>query len=128
MQLFRVKDCKQMDKKKPIGFRIYILSARFHIYSIQYQNSFLYVMRWVVLLSLFFYLIGLVVSAINAPFLGIITMRSFGGTIRWYCAPRFLGVGGLPLALRNAVLVYIPHHCCEWAVIILSVIWDLLLP
>jgi hypothetical protein len=70
-------------------------------------------MRWVVLLSLFFYLIGLVVSAINTPFLGIITMRSFGGTIRWYCAPRFLGGGGLPLALRNAVLNYIPHHCCE---------------
>jgi hypothetical protein len=28
-------------------------------------------------------------------------------------APRFLGGGGLPLALRNAVLIYIPHHCCE---------------
>lgn len=53
MQLFRVKDCKQMGKKnEPIGFRIYILSARFHIYPIQYQNSFLYVMRWAVLLSL----------------------------------------------------------------------------
>lgn len=124
MQLFRVKDCKQMDKKKPIGF---LLSARFHIYSIQYQNSFLYVMRWVVLLSLLASLAVLVcavvlrdhtrlkhlVSAINTPFLGIITMRSFGGTIRWYCAPRFLGGGGLPLALRNAVLNYVPHHCCE---------------
>lgn len=43
MQLFRVKDCKQMGKKnEPIGFRIYILSARFHIYPIQYQIEFLY--------------------------------------------------------------------------------------
>ena len=86
-------------------------------------------MRWVVLLSLFFYLIGLVVSAIHAPFLGIIMMRSFGGDYSVkFRAPRFLGGGGLPLALRNAVLNYIPHHCCEWAVIILSVSWDLLLP
>ena len=46
------------------------------------------------------------VSAIYAPFLGIIMMRSFGGTIRWNF-------------VRLAFLV--------GAVIILSVIWDLLL-
>jgi hypothetical protein len=80
MQLFRVKDCKQMDKKMSrldfasISSR---LGFTFILYNI--KNSFLYVMRWAVLLSLFFYLIGLAVSAINAPFLGIITMRSFGG-------------------------------------------------
>lgn len=76
MQLFRVKDCKQMAQKKPMGF-LPRLCFTFILYNI--KNSFLYVMRWAVLLSLFFYLIGLVVSAINAPFLGIITMRSFGG-------------------------------------------------
>ena len=124
MQLFRVKDCKQMDKKnEPIGFRIYILSAQFHIYSIQYQNSFLYVMRWVVLLSLLASLAVLVcavvlrdhtrlkhlVSAINTPFLGIITMRSFGGTIRWNFVRLAFLVGAVCLSLYAMQYLTIFH-------------------
>lgn len=116
-------------KNEPIGFRIYILSARFHIYPIQYQNSLLYVMRWVVLLSLFFYLIGLV-GVRHSRTLSRYHYDAFlwGDYSVEFRAPRFLGGGGLPLALRNAVLIYFPRHCCEWAVIILSVIWAMLVP
>ena len=78
MKLFRVKDCKQMAKKKPMGF-LPRLGFTFIVYNI---NIRVLVICWAVLLSLFFYLIGLVVSAIHAPFLGIIMMRYFGGTIR----------------------------------------------
>lgn len=130
MQLFRVKDCKQMGKKMSrldfasISSR---LGFTFILYNIKLSSYI--VMWWVVLLSLFFYLIGLV---------GVRHSRTFSryhyDAFLWgdysveFRAPRFLGGGGLPLALRNAVLIYFPRHCCEWAVIILSVIWAMLLP
>lgn len=125
MQLFRVKDCKQMAKKKADGISP---SARFHIYRIQYQYSCIgYLLGGLALIIFLFNRFGGVRHSrtlsryhYDALFWGDYSVK--------FRAPRFLGGGGLPLALRNAVLIYIPHHCCEWAVIILSVICWVVLP
>ena len=129
MQLFRVKDCKQMDKKKADWIsHLYPLGSVSHLfYTISKFVPIRYAVGGLALIILLFNRFG---GVRHKHTLSRYHYDAFiwGDYSVEFRAPRFLGGGGLPLALRNTVLNYIPHHCCEWAVIILSVIWDLLLP